>query len=701
MTSATGGYRGEIDGLRAIAIASVVAYHIGMPGVPGGFAGVDVFFVISGYLITSLLLKEQREKGSIDLADFYARRARRLLPAFFVVLFASAIAAALILLPLREEMGNYTRSVRHAAIYLSNLHFAHSSGGYFDAPTELMPLLHTWSLAVEEQFYIGWPLLLILAYFLAARRHADNRALVTGMLVVITVVSFAINVYGAGRGGRAGQSAFFMLHSRAWELGVGAGLALALLWRKPRVHWLGDLLVAGGLLGIGVALSVLDGDLPYPGTAALLPVLSTAAVIAGASVAPSGILVRILSARPVVAVGLLSYGWYLWHWPLLAYARVIRLGERDLARDAALAALALVLAWVTYVIIESPIRQRRIWSSWSSARTLGVSAALTGLLFAVSMGLDYRSDLILADPAHPLAGVLAATVDGDPKRKLCHIGGKFGRLGPVEDCSTPASSGKRILLWGDSHAAHIARMVEASASVHGIGVTHRSNSGCPPVLGVQPADDASKQAICKTFNEAVLREIEGLRGQGLVGVVIAGRWTLWQGKPSISTLDSQRMRRLVPTDAHPASAIEALEAGVRLTVDTLTSLGLKVIVLGPMPEQRYRVPWCVARRSAQACAVPRDEQIAYRADAMKVLASATDGNGLARIADPFVQLCDSDICPVQVQGMVLYRDDDHLSSAGAMRLMPWFGPFVDWLVQADAVMSETSSVRGPSPANPH
>ena len=154
-------YRGEIDGLRAVAIASVVAYHVGIPGTPGGFVGVDIFFVISGYLITSLLFNEQRVRGSIDLLDFYARRARRLLPAFFVVLFASTLAAVIFLLPLPEKMGDFARSARFAAFYASNLHFAQSSGGYFDAPTELMPLLHSWSLAVEEQFYIGWPLLLI------------------------------------------------------------------------------------------------------------------------------------------------------------------------------------------------------------------------------------------------------------------------------------------------------------------------------------------------------------------------------------------------------------------------------------------------------------------------------------------------------------------------------------------------------------
>lgn len=698
MTSAAAGYRGEIDGLRAIAITSVVAYHIGTPGIPGGFAGVDVFFVISGYLITSLLLKEQLERGSIDLAGFYARRARRLLPAFFVVLFASTVAAALLLLPLQEEMGSYTRSVRHAAIYLSNLHFAQTSGGYFDAPTELMPLLHTWSLAVEEQFYIGWPLLLILAFFLARRRYANRTALIVGLLVVIGVASFAFNVHGAGREGRVGQSAFYMLHSRAWELGIGAALAVALPSPlRPRPYWLGDLLCAGGLLGIGAAFLTLDGSLAYPGTAALLPVVSTAAVIGGASLAPGGFLVRVLGARPIAAIGLLSYGWYLWHWPLLAFARIAWLGERDLARDAFLAALALGLAWLTYVIIESPIRQRRIWATWSSRGTLGVSAALTGLLFAASLGLDYRASLILGDPTHPLANVFAATVDGNPTAKLCNNGGRFKELGPFEDCSTPTLSGKRILLWGDSHAGHVARMAEASASAQRIGVTQRSRGGCAPVLGTVPAGGASKQAICKAFNELVLREIQQLRDQGLVGVIIAARWTSVQNKPFISTLHREGFG-LVPIDAPPAPALDVLEAGVRRTVDLLTGLGLKVLVLGPVPEQRYRAPWCVARRSAQTCSVSREEQLAYRADVMKALATAIDGNSLARIADPFEQLCDSEVCPAQINGIVLYRDDDHLSAAGAMRLTPWFSPFVGWLAQADAIPPETGSTQGISSA---
>ena len=645
-----GGYRAEIDGLRAIAIVSVVAYHIGVPGIPGGFAGVDVFFVVSGYLITTLLLKEQQERGSIDIIGFYARRARRLLPAFFVVLFASALCATFLLLPLQEEMGRFTSSVRYAAVYFSNIYFAKTTGGYFDGPIDLLPLLHTWSLAVEEQFYIGWPLLLTLAFALTSRRQARKPKIVAVMLAGICAVSFAINVYRAGREGVDGQRAFYMIQSRAWELGVGAGLAVWLPYLNLRSDGLGGLLCASGLAGLAAAFLVLDGSMAYPGTAALLPVLSTAAVIVGASIAPCSLPVRWLGAPFMVGVGVLSYGWYLWHWPFLAFARV-SFGERALLRDACLAVAALILAWVTYVVVERPIRQRKIWSAWSDRRTISVAAAATGVLIATSLAMDYRALQIVNDPEHRLAHVFAASLHANPKSKTCNNGGSSGALQPLEDCSTAYPSGQRLMLWGDSHASHIATTVDAATAQKGIGFIERTRRGCSPVL--------DHNSGCKAFNAAVFREIQELRSHGLVGVIISSRW----------------------------SPFANLEGSVRRIVITLTDMGLKVVLVGKMPEQDHSATWCVARQSPLTCSTSRADQLARRSIAMRALADAIGNNPLARLADPIDELCGEVMCAVVSDGSVLFRDKHHLSTAGAMRLVPWFVSFASWAGQQPSLLS--------------
>jgi peptidoglycan/LPS O-acetylase OafA/YrhL len=358
-------YRPDIDGLRALAIVSVVAYHVGLPGVPGGFVGVDVFFVISGCLITGLLLDEIRTTGTIDLLGFYARRARRLLPAFCLVLAVTSILAVLILLPINKEMSRFATSAIRAALYVSNFYFARGGGDYFAAPADMLPLLHTWSLAVEEQFYIVWPCALVLLAYVARARKWQRPRLVLAVLAVICATSFAAGWWWSNGEGKAVRHAFYLIFSRAWELAIGAFLALALPYAAIRSRFLGEGLCALGLTAVIVAVVTFDSTIPYPGVAALVPTLGTAAVIAGGTLAPGCWSARLLGSPPAVAIGLVSYSWYLWHWPLLALARGDALGERDLGRDIAIGVLTLGLAWLTYRFIEKPIRSRQVWAEWS------------------------------------------------------------------------------------------------------------------------------------------------------------------------------------------------------------------------------------------------------------------------------------------------------------------------------------------------
>jgi peptidoglycan/LPS O-acetylase OafA/YrhL len=312
-------YRPDIDGLRAVAILGVVAYHIGIPGITGGFTGVDVFFVISGFLITQLLVRQVDTTGRLSLAEFYTRRMRRLLPALGVVIAATLIAGMFILPPTGDRH-LMIESALASLGFVANHFFLVNTAGYFDGPSELKPLLHLWSLSVEEQFYILWPLALILVTLVmpVAKRRTWFRITIGA----ITLTSFLSSVMLV----HAHQSmAFFISPSRAWELGIGALLSLApaafppqLKTARPTLSWLGFVLIAA-------AYTLIEPSSSFPGFYALLPAIGTGLIIYGNALAPNNFCARLLRTRPTVRIGVLSYAWYLWDWPLLAFARTERL----------------------------------------------------------------------------------------------------------------------------------------------------------------------------------------------------------------------------------------------------------------------------------------------------------------------------------------------------------------------------------------
>ncbi|MDP2834223.1 MAG: acyltransferase [Pseudomonadota bacterium] len=358
-------YRPDVDGLRAVAILAVVAYHVGLPLVNGGFVGVDIFFVISGYLITGLLKKELTNTGTIHIGDFIARRIRRLLPAFFLVMTATLLGAMLTMFP--QELPRMGKSSIAAALVSSNFHFLNYSGGYFDPSTDIMPLLHTWSLGVEEQYYFIWPLLLLLVWRFAIVTGQRQTVVAMIVLLVVFLGSFLGNVFFIES---RHALVYYMMPFRAWEFALG-GL---LVWAEPGLRhqsrWPGELLfVLGGLL---VSWSIfLPGDIAvYPGWQAAIPVAGAAALIAAGSNERSLWSRKLLGSQFMVRIGLISYSWYLWHWPMLALSRAHDLGARSLFRDSAISLVALVLAWATNRFVENPIRYRRPVGFQSTRGTL-------------------------------------------------------------------------------------------------------------------------------------------------------------------------------------------------------------------------------------------------------------------------------------------------------------------------------------------
>ncbi|MEM9100641.1 MAG: acyltransferase family protein, partial [Pseudomonadota bacterium] len=476
-------YRPEIDGLRALAILPVIWFHAHLPGLPGGFAGVDVFFVISGFLITSLILSELAA-GRFSVLHFYERRARRLLPALVLVVVACLPFAWLFMTP--DQMEAFGRSVLSVALFASNIEFWQMTG-YFAPSTAEIPLLHTWSLAVEEQFYLIFPPLLIVIWRVCPARLAL-------ILAIGCALSFAaaLLLYRVGWG----AAAFYLLPTRGWELLVGA---LAALW--VRKHGLVERYAEGlawiGLLALIVTYLGLDKFKPWPGPYTLMPVLGTCALLI--ALRPEGRLTRVLSSPVPVLIGLISYGAYLWHQPLFAFARLARLEAPSPMAMLALSCAALLLAWLSWRFVEQPIRRGvRI----SRQRVFAGSAvALTALLSLGAFGVVRHG---LPERFSPEVVAILETATPAPHRAACH-----GIPSALTDPSEACVLGKGPPRWavlGDSHGVELSYVLAEQLERKGEGLVQLTASGCPPALTFR-----SRSQGCSEWHERSVRWLEDNR----------------------------------------------------------------------------------------------------------------------------------------------------------------------------------------------
>lgn len=568
-------YRPDIDGLRALAVMSVVLYHANPFLLPGGYIGVDIFFVISGYLITSILRKEI-EGGRFSLAQFYLRRAKRILPALTVVLFATLVAGALFLLP--ADFRLLGRHMLYTGLFLSNFVFWKETG-YFDEAAELKPLLHTWSLGVEEQFYLAWPLLLILVL--------RKRTVLRPLLGVLVLASFAVACWAVVYQPAA---AFYLLPMRAWELWVGAGLALGLFPRTQH-RWVKHVcsLVGMGMILVGVL--ALDEHSSFPGWNALLPCAGAALLI---GVGEQALCNRyLLGARPVVWVGLMSYSLYLWHWPVLSLSRLILPHRPD---SVFLLALAVFLSALTYRYVETPFRtggfRDRIDLRHAAFATLATAAIGGGILLGKGIPGRFSPDVLASVQPGTDVNPWRATCLKDPESAFAGLDGRRYQ--------TPRDSRGYVLVWGDSHADTWVPGVTALAREEGRGLIEYTMHACPPLVDVDFVGAETRIVTrqgCTAFNRAVLQEV--LNHQEIQIVFLAARWALYVERTRFGTEDrgprppflvDARHRRLT-TEGSRAVLREALNASVRV----LTAAGKRVVVVGQVPEFGFNVPRCYAK----------------------------------------------------------------------------------------------------------
>lgn len=601
-------YRADIDGLRAVAILPVVFFHAGTSWFKGGFVGVDVFFVISGYLITSLIAQEIRA-GSFSIVSFYERRIRRIFPALFTVVLCSSVAAALILAP--GDFRAFGRSVVATALFGSNILFW-SESGYFDAAAETKPLLHTWSLAVEEQFYIVFPLVLVGAYRLLGQRWM----LALGALAAI---SFALNAWKVAS---EPSSVFYLAQFRAWELLLGSLAALGAI-APLRSQLARELACFAGAAMIGYSVLALSDETLFPGFAALLPCLGALALIHAGAGSNGTLISRALSARPIVFVGLISYALYLWHWPMLVLARRLALRDLTALETSAVVAAALVLAALTWRFVEQPVRRRRFAAS---GRKPLFAAAAASMLAALSFGL-----LAAAFP-HSIAlqgDYVAQHIRGreDYRDRNCFLGedqsyADWSRQGP---CLIDNRASRTVLIWGDSFAAHYIPGLAGNPAATGLNFVQYSAYSCPPVLGAR----IPWAPNCQDFNN----HVEDILARFNVdGVVLAARWERYWGK-------------------HVAS--QALEQ----TVAGLKARGIRVALVGQGPSFEFSDPAEYLFRTGRERPPSRPGQ--------RINDELRTTRGYDVFFDPTQFLCRSGGCTLTSGGQFLYWDSGHYSSHGS------------------------------------
>lgn len=647
-------YRADVDGLRAVAVGSVVLYHSHIPPFTGGYIGVDVFFVVSGFLITSILYREIKS-GTFSLLDFYDRRIRRIFPALFLVLAVTTLLAAHILLP--RQMVLYAKSLPPSALFYANVHFEQALN-YFGPKANETPLLHLWSLAVEEQFYIVFPLLLFALLRLGGRTLA---------LAAIAVISVASLVYAQISVSEAPSMAFYMPMSRAWELLAGAVLALV-AWPRvpPKVAAVAAL---AGMAAIIVPVFAYNYLTPFPGLSAAPAVLGAVVVIWAGASAPEGVVSRVLSLPGFVYMGRMSYSLYLWHWPLLVLGVVWKGRALTYFEAGGVILFAVLLSALSLKYVETPLRRPQALGGSRRARFAAGAAAML-LAVGVSAGIAQAGRGFW--PISPRGAAAEAAADDQSRfQKNCNNmpdGWRPRNLQSMVDCSVgpkAAQGSYDVVVWGDSHSG--SSFFGFADALDRLGVTTRMMTmpGCPPLLSAARTRGIGPPGACNTFNEVALEEIRQVKPRL---VILVARWSLVTRGPA---LNAALMRGRGEETAEVEQIFKSLLEGLDTTIEAVTALGARVLLVGQAPEYRYAPNHCFAWKEfyggdSNAClSQSRADAFFYLADGNALLERAAarhPGTDVFLLSDVF---CDKERCRASEGDRFFYVDGDHLSAAGA------------------------------------
>lgn len=639
-------YRRDIDGLRAVAVLPVVLFHAGL-GLTGGFVGVDIFFVISRFLITSILVAEL-EGGRFSILGFYERRARRILPALFAMLAVVSLAAVGLFIP--EDLDNFGKSLAAAAVFLSNVWFF-SELGYFTEAADLKPLLHTWSLGIEEQYYLIFPVLLWVLF------RTLRTAWVYRVLVVLTCGSFALSLWATSG---SPDAAFYLPQYRMWELFLGSLLAIAAAWGwlkplagRPR---LSTLLAVAGFLAIPVAVLSYGPETDFPGLAAALPCLGALLMLATGAVHTTPVS-TLLSTAPFVFIGRISYSVYLWHWPVLSLRLYVTGRPPDLLDALACVGVSIALGYASWRFIEAPFRDRGRFS-----RTQILAGAFTGLSVAVVIGAVLAKTDGLPGRMDDDLYALVRVAD-DPSGQDCHfVTPDRARRGDV--CVLGDSSAEpSFILVGDSHAGALSPAVFAAAEAIGVAGYQYTNSDFRPLLGVSKRGSPGWGEQTDVLVDFITARAE------LTTVFVTGYWL-----HQMTGYTYRHSGDIWEDDGYDGGGSDynatATLQGLRRFAEHLPDVRIVLLDDVPSGEVLNIRSLLRAHRFGRAdlsgldAAIARDQRRVYEA-AFSALAAASDNVSYVPILET---LCGPSHCPLFDGETLVFRDGDHLSAAAALNL---------------------------------
>jgi peptidoglycan/LPS O-acetylase OafA/YrhL len=669
-------FRGDVDGLRAIAILIVVAYHVGLPFAHGGFIGVDVFFVISGFLISRRLLREAETTDRVSLATFWARRIRRLVPAM-TLMVVSTLAVGYFVMPVFDH-GDLGRQGASASLYISNLVFASQSQNYFAANVSTSPFLHTWSLGVEEQFYLVWPVVFALVFMVALRTklapfRSRRRRLVT-IFSALLVASFAYNVWLTNQGS---PWSFYGLPTRAWEFAAAGILAAVPIPRSLQSGLRRTWLAIGGAVLLLAGLISIDQSTPYPGLAALLPVGATLLLIlAGTSVGESDVptpITQLLSIRPMQWLGRVSYSWYLWHWPAIVLLPLAF--DTDSTAAKAVAALgALVVAAVVYKYYETPIRFASAIKSNRRTYLVGAAFTVVSLLLAVAVirsapdiapvrNVDSTGPALVTTQGPPGASMnerLAAVVAQFRDEANTACPNNAVKTADGDDyCTGGDPNGTRsLLLLGDSHAGQWRAVLDAITRERGIRLVIRQHSGCPAghFVGMSDPNVTVQPQICQAQQEGDDRVIRALHPDA---VILAE----WNGESD----------RIVDANFNKVDAdqqAQIWQSGESTLVSSIVKQGIPLGVILDEPTLENDPTQCLSsKQTVSACEPDASSALRTAAKLLAIDRQIVRDNHLPSF-DMTNQLCDASKCNLEQNGLLVYADLAHLAGAYTASLKP-------------------------------
>lgn len=644
-------YRKDVDGLRAIAVVPVVLYHADISFFSGGYVGVDIFFVISGYLISNIILSHIND-NNFSILSFYERRIRRIFPALFTLLFFSSCVAFWLMFP--EELVDYGLSLRSAALFYSNYYFMFDSG-YFALPAETKPLLHIWSLAVEEQFYIIFPLYL----YLVSHFFPGKLGLVTIVLLAASLVysTYLINF--------SPEETFFSAPARAWELMVGAVLALYPR-REPLVERKANALT---LMGFGIILGAIffyTKETSFPGPMAIAPVLG-AALIIYVGAANKNIVSRLLSQGIFRFPGLISYSLYLWHWPIFVFYKMYSIEPVSDVEILILILASVLCAFLSWKYIEKPFREKKL--QVLPAHT--IYAGFGFMLLGVVVGTAYvKNDGYSFRFSKEIRNILSASNDrGDEVKGRCDISEKVCEIGAVE------KKHASFAIWGDSHGKSILPSINIMAKNNNVKGIFVGRGGCLPLLGARQIRKGYES--CIDNSDAFIRYLS--EHPEIKKVVLISRWAIYArgdrfgNEKGHNVYIKDKETESISLDENRKVFVRSFER----TIDILSQMDKQIFLVEQIPETEWQVPLDLARAKLLNQNIefrPKFSDYQERQKFVVEVISRLKDKFSLKIIRPYEEMCSGMYCVVVDEGIPIYRDYNHITKSYALKLSKVFEP---------------------------